>query len=73
MKPTEARLARKGPGKEARLCYSGNALMENRNRILIDFQAEPADRQAERRAAVAIAHERLPGPPTHHTRRGQGL
>jgi hypothetical protein len=28
---------RKGAGKEARLCYSGNALMGNRNSILLDF------------------------------------
>ena len=27
----EARLARKGPGKEARLCYSANALSLSRN------------------------------------------
>src|SRR5271167_5037510 len=27
----EAKLARKGAGKEAKLCYSANALMENRN------------------------------------------
>lgn len=57
----EARLARKGAGKEARLCYVGNALMENRNSILIDFQVEPADGFAERRAAIAMADERLPG------------
>ena len=29
----EAHLAREGAGKEAKLCYSGNALMENRNWI----------------------------------------
>ncbi len=57
----EAKLARKGPGKEARLYYSGNALMENRNSILIEFQVEPADGHAERRAAIAMADERLPG------------
>jgi len=57
----EARLARKGAGKEARLCYSGNALMENRHGLLVDFQVEPADGQAERRAAIAMADERLPG------------
>jgi putative transposase len=33
----EALLARKGKGKEAKLCYSANALMENRNSPLIDF------------------------------------
>jgi len=57
----EALLAKKGPGKEARLCYSANALMENRNTILIDFQVEPADGTAERRAAIAMADECLPG------------
>jgi transposase len=57
----EALLAKKGPGKEAKLCYSANALMENRNAILIDFQVEPADGRAERRAAIAMADERLPG------------
>ena len=57
----EARLARKGPGKEARLCYSANALMENRNTILIDFQVEPADGYAERRAAIAMVDGNLPG------------
>jgi hypothetical protein len=57
----EALLARKGKGKEAKLCYSGNALMENRHSLLIDFQVEPADGLAERRSALAMADERLAG------------
>src|SRR5215471_2859957 len=57
----EALLARKGKGKEAKLCFSANALMENRNSLLIDFQVEPADGLAERRAATAMADERLAG------------
>ena len=57
----EARLAKKGPGKEARLCYSANALMENRNTILIDFRVEAADGFAERRAAITMLDENLPG------------
>jgi hypothetical protein len=57
----EALLARKGQGKEARLCYSANALMENRHALLVDFQVEPADGYAERRAAFAMADERLVG------------
>ena len=57
----EARLAKKGAGKEARLCYSANALMENRNTILIDFRVEPADGYAERRAAIVMLDENLPG------------
>jgi len=43
-----ARLAKKGAGKEAELCYSARALMENRNTILIDLQVEPANGHAER-------------------------
>jgi IS5 family transposase len=54
-------LARKGKGKEAKLYYSANALAENRNFLLVDFQVEPADGKAERRAAEAMADERLAG------------
>ena len=57
----EARLAKKGPGKEARLCYSANAPMENRNTILLDFQVELADGTAERRATIAMVDADLPG------------
>src|SRR5713101_1400062 len=53
----EAKLAKKGPGKEAKLCYSANALMENRHALLVDFQVEPADGYAERRAAIAMVDE----------------
>ena len=45
----EATLAKKGAGKEAKLCYSANALMENRNTLLLDFQVEPADGSAAAR------------------------
>ena len=42
----ESRLARKGKGKEARLSYAGNALMENRNGLVVDgdlriFEEDP--------------------------------
>jgi transposase len=57
----EAKLARKGPGKEAKLCYSANALMENRHGLLIDFAVEPADGYAERRSARAMLEAELPG------------
>ena len=57
----EALQARKGTGKEAKLSYSANALTENRNTLVLDFQVEPADGTAERRAAIAMADERLPG------------
>ena len=32
----EAQMARKGPGKEAKLLYSGNLLVENRNGLIVD-------------------------------------
>lgn len=38
----DARLMRKGKGKEAKLCYGGHALMENRNGLLVDIQVELA-------------------------------
>ena len=57
----ESLLAKKGAGKEAKLCYSAHALMENRNTILLDLQVEPADGYAERRAALAMVAARLPG------------
>jgi hypothetical protein len=56
----EARLAKKGAGKEARLCYSANALMEKGNTILIDFRVEPADGYAERRAAIVCLMRTCP-------------
>jgi transposase len=50
----EARLARKGSGKEAKLCYSAHALMENRNGLLVDLRVDQADGQAEWRNALAM-------------------
>jgi len=44
----EARLARKGRGKEAKLAYAGHALMENRHGLLVDFQVTEANGTAER-------------------------
>ena len=34
----EAKLLKKGKGKEAKLCYGGHALMENRNGLCVDLQ-----------------------------------
>jgi IS5 family transposase len=42
---------RKGPGKEAKLCYGAHALMENRNGLLVDLLVSHAAGSAERRAA----------------------
>jgi transposase len=44
----DARLMRKGKGKEARLVFMGHALMENRHGLLVDFQVTHATGTAER-------------------------
>ena len=44
----EARLAKKGKGKEAHLAFMGHALMENRHGLLVDFQLTQATGTAER-------------------------
>ena len=44
----EARLLRKGKGKEAKLVFMAHALMENRNGMLVDFQTTQATGTAER-------------------------
>src|ERR671912_3048580 len=44
----DARLYRKGKGKEAKLCFMGHALMENRHGLLVDFQVTHATGTAER-------------------------
>jgi transposase len=44
----EARLLKKGKGKEAKLCFMGHALMENRHGLLVDFQMTEATGTAER-------------------------
>jgi hypothetical protein len=58
----DARLYRKGPGKEARLCFIGHGLMENRSGLLIDARLTPADGHAERVAALAMIEERADRP-----------
>src|SRR5882762_10873805 len=50
----EARLFRKGPGKEARLCFMGHALMENRNGLIVGAVTTRASGHAERLAALAL-------------------
>ncbi len=53
----EARLFRKGKGKEAELVFMGQVLMENRNGLVVDFEVTEATGTAEREAAVEQADE----------------
>ena len=50
----EARLLRKGKGKEARLAFMGHALMENRHGLLLDFTVSQATGTAERDAVPEL-------------------
>jgi transposase len=47
----DARLYRKGRGKEAKLCFMGHALMENRNGLIVGATATRASGHAERLVA----------------------
>lgn len=47
----EARLYRKGWGMEARLSFSGHALMDNRKGLCVDTTVTPAGNRVEREAA----------------------
>ncbi len=57
----EAKLVRKGEGKEAKLSYSLNGLMENRHGLLVDLRLLEATGTAERDAAIGMLHEAVPG------------
>ena len=50
----ETRLFRKGLGKEARLCFMGHALMENRNGLIVGAVTTTATGHAERWAALTL-------------------
>jgi transposase len=56
----EAKLARKGAGKEAKLSYCGNLLVENRNGLIVDSRVWEATGIAERYAALEMLQE-VPG------------
>ena len=56
----EAQLARKGDGKESKLSYCGNLLMENRNGLIVSAEVFTANGTAERDAALMML-EQIPG------------
>jgi transposase len=57
---SEARLARKSGGHEAKLSYCGNVLIENRNGLVVDTELLQAKGTAERDAALVMV-EAIPG------------
>ena len=58
----DARLFKKGPGKEARLVFMGHALMENRNGLIVDAVTTRASGHAERLAAITLIEPRADRP-----------
>jgi transposase len=56
----DAKMARKGKGKEAKLSYNGNLLVENRNGLIVNTQVFEANGTAERDAALVML-EQIPG------------
>ena len=50
----EARLARKGPGREAKLAHAAHVLMENRNGLVLDVSVSEANGRAERTEALTM-------------------
>jgi len=57
----DAKLYRKGPGKEAKLCFMGHGLMENRFGLLVGTCLTPANGHAERVAALAMIEPHADG------------
>jgi transposase len=54
----EARLYKKATGQEAKLCFLGHVLMENRHGLVVNTQLTPATGTAEREAALAMVRTR---------------
>ena len=57
----DARLYKKGRGREARLGYLGHVLLEHRSGLIVDTMVTPADGHGERDAALVMI-QRRPGP-----------
>jgi IS5 family transposase len=53
----DAKLARKGRGKEAKLSYNGNLLVENRNGLIVNTEVLEANGTAERDAALVMLEQ----------------
>jgi transposase len=57
----EAKLYKKGKGKEAKLSYIGNVLTENRNGFVVEAELRPVSGTVERAAATAMIVRHSPG------------
>ena len=57
----EAKLYKKGKGKEAKLSYIGNIMTENRNGFVVEAELRQASGTVEREAATAMIARHSPG------------
>jgi hypothetical protein len=57
----EAKLHKKGKGKEAKLSYIGNVMTENRNGFVVEAELRRVSGSVEREAAVAMIVRHSPG------------
>jgi transposase len=57
----QAKLYKKGRGKEAKLCFMGHALMENRHGLVVQAEATEANGTVERTAALELLDRQAPG------------
>jgi len=57
----ESRLARKGNGREAKLCFNASGLMENRTGLLIKLEVGTANGTVERDTAIDQIQDLKPG------------
>jgi transposase len=53
----DARLFRKGTGKEAKLCHMGHVMMENRHGLIVDARLTEANGTAERTTALDMIED----------------
>jgi transposase len=53
----DARLFRKGKGKEAKLCHMGHVMTENRHGLIVDARLTEADGTAERATALNMIED----------------
>ena len=57
----DAKMARKGKGKEAKLSYNGNLLVENRNGLIVNTEVFEATVRSRQRDASWLMLEQIPG------------
>ncbi len=71
--PSPTRLAKRGPGQEAKLAYQGHVLMDNRHALAVATSPTSASGTAERATAVHLVrtmpsrHHQSPWEPTRAT------